>query len=141
MKTQRYTIEGIGNPPSFKNGRMIVKKNGRPITITAPKARAWMKHAISQLEAQSSRALIELKPPGRGKLNLHHEHRTSCTVDITVHIATMQAADIDGIAATIMDCLVRANILPDDGPRYVSEVTCRWIPASGHKKTEIILSS
>jgi len=46
-------IRGIGNVPSFKNTKKIIRlPNGRPSLITDPKKKRWMNEAVDQLELQ-----------------------------------------------------------------------------------------
>ena len=54
-------ITGIGEVPSFKNTKQIIRpKNRRAMLITAPRKKAWMDQASALLECQL-RSFIQAK--------------------------------------------------------------------------------
>jgi hypothetical protein len=48
MKPIKLDVRGMGDPPSFKNNKMIAR--GR--LITNPKRQKWMEHCIQLIESQ-----------------------------------------------------------------------------------------
>lgn len=54
MSALQIVVQGIGNPPSFKNSKMIVQGRGhrRAMLITDPKKRRWMDKATESLKSQ-----------------------------------------------------------------------------------------
>jgi hypothetical protein len=51
-------VQGIGEVPSFKNSKMIVRIKGRPSLITDPKKQKWMDACTLAIESQLASWLL-----------------------------------------------------------------------------------
>lgn len=120
----QYKIEGIGTPPSFKNGKVIIHVKGKARLITRSDRAKWMKIATAQLVAQ--RCSHGLPPAQKHTICRKMRAMDARFVVVTVRRASGRMADLDGMLSTIMDCLVKAQIIADDSPRYVQSVELKW---------------
>ena len=126
METQRFKIVGIGAPPSFKNGKVIINVGGKPRLITRPDRAKWMRQAVTQLETQRREQGIKRAERNTGKWN-KLKRTDGRNVGVWVNSdGKGRLADPDGMLATIMDCLVKSGVLADDSPRYVTNARIGW---------------
>lgn len=145
----RLRISGLGHAPAFKNSKRIIKIKGHP-AITAKQAhKAWMAHAMLQLRQQCKALqlpprLTEKRPPCRIKdrmKRLAHERNLAVSIAVTIGVADLDSADLDGVQATITDCLVRSRALADDSPRYVKSSAISWQPVHpGYEFAQIVIT-
>lgn len=78
--------------------------------------------------------------PGRQTANVVHDRRVPRTVSITFYISDRRQRDLDGMASTVLDCLVRAGALPDDnrfevGRLIITAVDCK----RGDERVEVVI--
>jgi hypothetical protein len=84
---------------------------------------------------------VELDPLGPAPEALGLQARFA-RASVCVHSFRHRLADADGVSAKwAVDSLVKAGLLPDDGPRFVTEVRFRQtqIPRSEDERTEILI--
>ena len=125
--TLYFKIIGIGTPPSFKNGKIIVRVpgGGQRLVTRADRAK-WMRQAIKQLETQRVEHGIKRAEKNTGKWN---KVKRTDGRSVRVHVkwdGKGRLADPDGMLSTVMDCLVRSGVLADDSPRYVTSACVGW---------------
>lgn len=125
---KKYTIKPHKPPPSFKNGKVITHSLalGRPLLITKPEHQKWMKDAVKQLVAQRLQQGTQSAQRPQKSVSNKKWSKTSQTVRIKVKWQSGRLADIDGIANTIMDCLVKAKLIADDSPQFVKRIEIEW---------------
>lgn len=119
-------IRGIGAPPSFKNGKVLVLVRGLHRLVTRADRRKWMNQAIRQFEDQ--RRLLGLRKAERNE-GKWDKYNCPDALNVSVHVTWGgggRLADPDGMLSTIMDCLVRAGVLADDSPRYIKAASVVW---------------
>jgi Holliday junction resolvase RusA-like endonuclease len=97
------------NVPSFKNNKLARCINNKPVLITDPKKQAIMKE-------------ITLKLSRMKKVNDY-----PVCVETIFHLSDKRNRDLDGMTATVMDCLVKAGILQDDSIKYVNRLEIGFI--------------
>lgn len=89
--------------------------------ITQPRVSRWMRVVIKKIAAQRKHPPLKRqteKQKQKAEVALKNANRVS----IVVGASSLRLADLDGMVATLMDCLVRAGALGDDAPRYVSSI-------------------
>ena len=148
MDIQDYQIVGIDTPPSFKNGKVLVYVKGQARLVTCSRSKKWMQQATRQLERQRLEKGHKRAEKAQSKWNPSKSERVgSCgrkwERGAIVRVVVWwngkgRLADPDGMLATIMDCLVKAGILADDGPRYVNETRIGWL--DGVKDSKVMIT-
>ena len=138
MDIQDYQIVGIDTPPSFKNGKVLVYVKGQARLVTCSRSKKWMQQATRQLERQ--RLEKGHKRVEKGESLPSRKWKPGAIVRVVVWWdGKGRLADPDGMLATIMDCLVKAGILADDGPRYVNETRLGWLDGVKDSKVTITI--
>jgi len=91
-----------GNVPSSKTNRQLVIKDGKPISFPSTEARKWMKNAVDALKY-----IMQDQPPLQFQF----------PVDVFLYFIRKDRRRFDYInaAQTVLDALVKAGVLPDDG--------------------------
>ena len=139
-KTNAYEIVDIGPPPSFKNGKLIVHVGGKARLVTRSDRKKWMQQATQQLERQ--RRERGYKRVEKGESLPIRKWKPGAIVRVSVcWDGKGRLADPDGMLTTIMDCLVKAGLLADDGPRYVNETRVGWLGVVKDSKVTITIET
>lgn len=103
-----------GNTPAQKNRKKIVWKRGmkRPSLVTEKPVKDWQKRAKMQLAEQLP---VNYQPPVQ-------------PVSITLIIFWDNAVrrDLDNAVNSIMDALVRAEVIADDSFKYVDCIDAQY---------------
>ena len=103
-----------GNTPAQKNRKKIVWKRGmkRPSLVTEKPVKDWQKRATMQLiEQLPNRYQIPTQP---------------ISITIIVFWADRIRRDLDNAANSIMDALVKAQVIADDSFKYVDCIDLQY---------------
>ena len=103
-----------GNTPAQKNRKKIVWKRGmkRPSLVTEKPVKDWQKRAKMQLVEQLP---IDYQSPAK-----------PVSITIIVFWADRIRRDLDNAANSIMDALVKAQVIADDSFKYVDCIDLQY---------------
>lgn len=91
--------------------------------ITQARVSRWMNVVIKAIASQRKHPPLKKQiAKQKQKVGVEMAFKMAKRVSIVVGASSLRLADLDGMVATIMDCLVRAGALEDDAPRYVSSI-------------------
>ena len=107
------TLVVPGDTPSKKNGKRIITNNrtGKPMIISSTRHNDWEKGAIAALALQFAGYKVTDYP---------------VALSLTFYFSNKRAHDLDNVAASIMDVLVKAHVLEDDSTKYVNSLTLKF---------------
>lgn len=103
-----------GNTPAQKNRKKIVWKRGmkRPSLVTEKPVKEWQRRAKSQL--------VEQLPSG------YATPTQPVSITMIVYWADKVRRDLDNAANSIMDALVKAQVIADDSFKYVDCIDLQY---------------
>lgn len=110
----RLTI--LGNVPSQKNGKRIVRRGNRPILISSQLVLNWKQMAVQELTEQWRGYQITGYP---------------IELTLTFFFDNLRRHDLDNAAAGVMDALSAAGVIEDDNVKFVDRLRLIY---GGHDK-------
>lgn len=103
----------LGDVPSQKNRKIIStnRATGRPFLRSAPAVKEWQEQAIEQLQQQFKGCTV-----------------TGYPIELTIvfFYGSRRRKDLDNGASTVLDALVKAEIITDDCVDYLSCITLQY---------------
>lgn len=106
----------LGNVPSQKNGKRIVKRGSRPILISSENVLIWKQMAVMTLKTAFKGYEITGYP---------------IAVTLIFYFDNLRRHDLDNAAAGVMDALTAAEVIEDDNVKFVDCLTLQY---GGHDK-------
>lgn len=100
-----------GSVPPKKNSRQVFVRHGRVINIPSPRFKAWEQSSLWALKGQKSL------------------RRAAVSLEATFYVIDNRQRDLDNMLASVMDVLVKADILASDSWQTVNpiKVSCAGI--------------
>lgn len=107
------TLVVPGDTPSKKNGKRIItnSRTGKPMIISSTRHNDWEKGAIAAVALQFAGYKVTDYPVALG---------------LTFYFSNKRARDLDNVAASIMDVLVKSGVLEDDSTKYVTRLVLEY---------------
>ena len=110
MSTKDGTIILLGQVPSKKNAKQIVKVRGRLALISSKRHAEWHKYAVEQLKAISNEELQKITEVAKN---------AKCEISYMFYCKDLRRRDTSNMLESINDLLVDAGILIDDDWSHV----------------------
>lgn len=99
-----------GSVPSQKNSKQIFinKKTGKPFITSSQNVKAWQKQALWQLKG--TKPILEYP----------------MSLTMVFYYDSRRRHDLDNSASSVLDILVKTEILEDDNTNYVEELILQF---------------